>query len=176
MSAEFDALEALIPPPGPELPEPDWIGLEERLGVRLPFDYKRLVRTYGQGSFDGFLWVLQPSAANQNLDLELQRVVRVDALRTLLSMGEAVPYGLGPGQEELLPWAFTDNGDVCFWVTSGSADPDQWRVAINEARGPLWETFDGSASAFLVAVLSGAVHIGVFPDDFPSEAPAFEPL
>jgi hypothetical protein len=56
----IDELKALIPPTRPPLPELDWTSVEERLGLRLPLDYKRLIEAYGQGSFDGFLWVLQP--------------------------------------------------------------------------------------------------------------------
>jgi hypothetical protein len=39
---------------------------------------------------------------------------------------------------------------------------------------PFWEAFDGPASAFLVAIFSGALRIGMFPYNFPSEAPEFE--
>jgi hypothetical protein len=173
MSAVSDELAALVAGPTRRPSEIDWAQAEERIGARLPSDYKWIVDSYGPGSFDGFLWVPQPFSANQYLDLFQQCDVRLDALRTLTRSGEAVPYDLTPGREQLIPWAFTDNGDVCFWVTSGSADPDEWRVAVNEGREPLWMTFDGSASEFLVAVLSGALSVEIFPDDFPYESHAF---
>jgi len=34
--------------------------------------------------------------------------------------------------------------------------------------------FDGSASEFLVGVLSRSLIVGLFPEDFPSEQPTFE--
>lgn len=55
MASAVSDLKALIPPTRPPQPELDWTDIERRLRLRLPLDYKRLVETYGQGSFDGFL-------------------------------------------------------------------------------------------------------------------------
>ncbi|MFL5995742.1 MAG: hypothetical protein ACJ736_15795 [Streptomyces sp.] len=38
----------------------------------------------------------------------------------------------------------TDNGNYLFWITEPESDPDVWRIAINEARGHDWYTFDGT--------------------------------
>jgi len=154
----------------------DWAGIERRLDHRLPLDYKRMVEVYGPGVFDGFIWVLQPSGTNENLDLRRQRDAQLAGLRELRASGEEVPFGLEVGNEELVPWAITDNGDVVYWVRSVPDDPDAWVVTVNEARGPQWITFDLSASEFLVAVLSGRVAVATFPDDFPSGSPAFEAI
>ncbi len=174
MTSAINDLKARREAAAPPLPELTWTDIERRLGLRLPLDYKRLVETYGQGSFDGFLWVLQPSESNQNLDLLGQRRARLDALRALRDSGEEVPFGVEETGGELVPWAISDNGDVCYWVLSASDDPDEWVVTVNEARGPRWETFDLSASEFLVTVLSGSLRVGFFPDDFPSDSPDFE--
>ena len=133
-------------------------------------DYKLLIEAYGPGSFDRFIWVLQPSGTNPNLDMSLQRGVQLTALHELKAAGEEMPYS----DEELAPWAITDNGDVCYWLLSASDDPDDWVVTVNEARGPRWTTFTLSASEFLVAVLSGDLSVDQFPDNFPSNSPAFE--
>lgn len=174
MASAVDNLKALVAPTEGSLREIDWTGLERRFGLRLPTDYKQLVEAYGQGAFDGFLWVLQPSEVNRNLDLIRQRDVRLTALRTLQASGEEVPFVVESGDEEVVPWAITDNGDVCYWVTSTSTDPDGWVVAVNEARGARWQTFDLSTSEFLLAVLAGNLRVEVFPDDFPSGSPMFE--
>jgi hypothetical protein len=147
----------LPPPPGPP-PEPPALG-----GRRLPADYERLARTYGPGCFDDFIWLLVPGAANENLDLDRQAEVRLDALRTLQ---EPLPY------EPLLPFAFTDNGDVVYWHTL-SEEPDAWTVVANESRGPEWFAFDGTATEFLASVLSGATRVPFFPADFPGPDPGF---
>jgi hypothetical protein len=154
----LDDLRAIAPPPpGPPPPPAD-------AGHPLPADYEQLAREYGPGSFAGFLWLLAPGAANQYLDLDRQAEVRLDALRTL---GEELPY------EPLLPFAFTDNGDVVYWHATG--DPDDWTVVVNESRGPEWHAFDGNATEFLVATLSGRERVPMFPEDFPSEEPGFQP-
>ncbi|HCA85815.1 MAG TPA: hypothetical protein DEQ61_10140 [Streptomyces sp.] len=36
-------------------PDVDWAEVETRLGTALPSDYKRMVETFGEGAFDGFL-------------------------------------------------------------------------------------------------------------------------
>jgi hypothetical protein len=36
-------------------PDMDWVEVESRLGTTLPGDYKRMVETFGEGAFDGFL-------------------------------------------------------------------------------------------------------------------------
>ena len=173
MASAVNGLKLLIPPATAPLSEVDWDDIKRRLGRPLPLDYMRLVETYGRGSFDGFLWVLQPLRTNQYLDLVQQHRVRLDALRTLRDAGEAVPFSVRESAEELVPWAVTDNGDVCYWVTSVSDDPNRWSVAVNEARGPRWLSFELSATEFLVGILSGDVRVDVFPDDFPSDTPTF---
>ncbi|WP_406858815.1 SMI1/KNR4 family protein [Streptomyces sp. HUAS MG47] len=41
--------------PPAQLTEVDWAEVESRLGTALPSDYKRMVETFGEGAFDGFL-------------------------------------------------------------------------------------------------------------------------
>ncbi|MDQ0990527.1 hypothetical protein [Streptomyces sp. V3I7] len=36
-------------------PDVDWAEMESRLGTALPSDYKRMVETFGEGAFDGYL-------------------------------------------------------------------------------------------------------------------------
>ena len=165
---------ALIRPPGPPTAAIDWLDVEHRLGHRLPSDYRQIVEVYGPGAFDGFIWVLQPSAPHPHLDLVVLRRRQLAALRELQAEGEHVPYELEIGGGELTPWAITDNGDVCFWVRSSADDPDHWEVAVNEARGPGWAMYRVSASTFLVGVVSGALAVDLFPDDFPTASPVFE--
>ncbi|MFE5297808.1 hypothetical protein [Streptomyces sp. NPDC056632] len=40
-------------------PDMDWAEMESRLGTALPSDYKRMVETFGEGAFDGFLGLNQ---------------------------------------------------------------------------------------------------------------------
>jgi hypothetical protein len=40
-------------------PDVDWVEVESRLGTALPSDYKRMVETFGEGAFDGYLTLYQ---------------------------------------------------------------------------------------------------------------------
>jgi hypothetical protein len=155
----LDDLRAIAPPPAQPPPAP------AEPPRPLPDDYARLVREYGPGSFGGFLWLLVPGAANQYLDLTRQVEIRLDALRVL---GEDLPY------EPLLPFAFTDNGDVVYWHVRDPERPDAWTVVVNESRGPEWHAFDGNATEFLAKTLSGEHRVPMFPEDFPGEDRSFQ--
>jgi hypothetical protein len=171
-----DQLLAICPPP-PRASDGGagrWNRAEEALGTRLPADYKLLVNIYGPGSFDGFLWVLQPCGSNKNLDLVGQASVRLQSLRELAALGETVPYDIGVGDSGILPWAITDNGDVCYWAVT-SAEPGLWQVTINDARSAEWREYPTSATEFLTGVLSSRLSCPIFPDDFPSVNCVFVP-
>ena len=171
MTSALDQLISLIPPGRPASPHPDWSIVERNLGAGLPEDYKHLVNVYGPGTFDGFLWVLQPMPGNKQLDLVAKRDTMLNTLRTLADDGEVMPHP----PDRLLPWAATNDGDICFWLRDPPDEPDKWSVVANESRGPIWEEFAGSATEFLLALMSGSLHTPVFPDDFPSEQPSFNP-
>lgn len=163
-------LEQLVNPPRQPLGgRVDWSVVEQNLRMRLPDDYKHLIESYGAGCFDDFLWLLHPTASNPYLNLGRQIQVRREAL------SEGQRPGEKPGPDEVVPWAFTDNGDVCYWKISGISDPDEWTVIVNESRGPEWDEFGGSTTEWLVAVLSGRYRVRVFPRDFPSSDPGFRP-
>src|ERR1043165_2926806 len=55
----LDQLISLVPPPK-SVPNCDFGAVETAIGHALPDDYKRLVSTYGSGSFGGYLAVMAP--------------------------------------------------------------------------------------------------------------------
>jgi hypothetical protein len=128
-------LIALAPPPD-EVPPVDW-----GAAPALPDDYRALVDRYGAGSFAG-LGILVPGHPNRFLDLLRQIEPQRDALRTI-----ETPHP----PDELLPWAIDENGNVAWWWTG------DWPVLANEARGPEWLRFDGTATEFIAGVLAGRV-------------------
>jgi hypothetical protein len=170
MTARED-LVRLVPPPLRTVAVPNWEAVEARLGVRLPGDYKWLIERYGPGSF-GFLQVLLPESSIENVRLEHQAKQTAEGLDYLRESGMDIPYQ----NAELLPFAGTNNGDFCYWLRHPADDPDAWTVVVGErSAGPEWSTFDGGVVEFLYAVLSGRHQVSVFPEDFPSEEPTFEP-
>jgi SMI1-KNR4 cell-wall len=168
-SFAVDQLLELVPPLEPIRRQIDWSTVERSLGFALPSDYKNVVESYGEGSFDEFLWVLHPTSVNPHLRLKDQHNMR----RDILMKFEDAP--VPPSQ--LICWAFTDNGDACYWLTrEPRSTPDEWTTVANEARGPEWSISDLSASAWLVEVLAGRLKIPFFPEDFPSASPRFHPV
>ncbi|WP_430782635.1 hypothetical protein [Actinoplanes sp. G11-F43] len=62
-------LGSLVPPPAHKPARPDWAGIETRLGLQLPRDYRALVETYGAGRFDDYLVVYTPNGPRDTIDL-----------------------------------------------------------------------------------------------------------
>lgn len=160
-------LTLLVPPPAmPREAEGEWLNAEQELSA-LPSDYKELIRVYGTGCFDDFIWVLNPFSEQKHLNLlEQVRLARraYESLRD--EFHEPQPFQFFPEKAGLLPFAITDNGDYLNWRTEGM--PDQWCVVVSAGREPEYEVFDCSASKFLEGVLSGSLACKIFPADFPS--------
>lgn len=176
--AELESLAGILPPPARPVDVPtaeDWRTAEEALGRRLPSDYKALVERYGAGTIDGFLHVLNPSGRHEPARL-VPAVDRLSAgfreIRTTIP--DEVPYPIHPEAGGLLPWAFSDNGDVFFWSTE-SADSDSWPIVLAEAGGPGWATHPGPATRLLADLLRRSYRPPFLPSGFPSAAPAFGP-
>ena len=121
--------------------------------------------------------MLVPFVDNKALDLAHEAEGWLEALRQLRDGGEEIPYDIDASDGQLLSWAATDNGDVCYWRRDAQLPPDSWTVIVQDSRAPLWEEHAGSAADFLLTIMSGRYRSEIFPDDFPSsETPAFIPL
>jgi hypothetical protein len=165
------SLENVLVPPAKLPASIDWPSVERDLGNELPEDYKSFVARYGAGSIDGFLSVFTPSGPTQWVDLVWRSC---DHPELFVFRAEDHPaFPAFPAKGGLLPFGQTDNGDRLYWRTDGA--PSAWTVLVLEGRGPERFEFKGSMSLFLENVLSRRVRVNVFPDDFPSTNPAFEP-
>jgi hypothetical protein len=156
-------LENLIGPPTKPAPSNDWGTIEADLGLRLPRDYKALMDRYATLEFDAFLGLYIPNPENS-----------ASMRQSILGMLDA----LGPPDDEeldviddngqvlgeqfiahypepggIIPWGSTQNGDVCFWETSG--DPESWVVGISEGES-LWR-HRGGLLDFLVKANLGTL-------------------
>jgi hypothetical protein len=129
----LDELERLVPPPAEAPPPVDWT-------IEVPEDYRTLVARYGAANLGG-LQLLVPGHENRFLDMARQ----IEPQRGAVAHFES-PYPAG----RLLPWGIDESGNVVWWLMEGD-----WPVVANEARGEDWLRYDGGATDFLVAILSG---------------------
>jgi hypothetical protein len=132
----------------------DWPAVESELGVRLPADYKALAESFPRGWFRDFVRVMLPVGTDRDVSLIEYARGELDALRELREAGEAsFPYPLFPEPNGVLPWGFIMSPGIACWLT-GPGDPDAWPVVLATEEGDYWDRFDGSASEFLVSVVT----------------------
>jgi hypothetical protein len=167
---DYERLLSLVPPPVEPKGFDNWPELERRLGTPVPADYKWLVSTYGAGSFDSFLHVLQPTSPYKPIRLVESARRAVEVLQFLKRADdEEVPFA----PRELLPVAKTENGDTVYWLARPKGSPDEWRIVCNPARSDTWSRFDGGIVDFLTAVYERRHRVPFFPEDFPAASPVF---
>jgi hypothetical protein len=136
--------------------------------MTLPADFKRLINTYGVGSFLNFIYPLSPFApfdAAINL-LSGSTLQRLRAYRS--GQDEfpqySPPFPAYPHKFGLFPWAITINGDTLFWLRQGT--PDKWPVIIcNSKFTEIYDRFDCTATEFLCRLFTGKIESEVFADD-----------
>ncbi|WP_187645497.1 histone-like nucleoid-structuring protein Lsr2 [Streptomyces sp. TRM49041] len=153
-------LTQLCPPPH-TAPAVDWQAVEDTLGMTLPDDYKQMASTYGPGAFCDFIRIYHPRSATPWVDLtgRMPTAIR-EQLRQAHDQGT---YPVPHDPRHLFAIGVTDNGEYLFWITDPQDQPDTWRIAVNEARGPRWYTYDGTLTNFLTEVLTGRITVPLFP-------------
>lgn len=153
-------LKRLVPPP--KAPREvgtmaEWRQVEQKLGIKLPRDYRAFVFAYGSGLFAGFYRVYNPFARGKYTSLvsSVKRICDMERETRKDRGGDYFPLGIFPEPEGLLPWGNDENGNDYYWHTSGS--PTSWRVVQNENRGRGLHAQPFSMTGFLVAVLNRKV-------------------
>lgn len=129
----------------------DWKVVEQALGHRLPSDYMRLCDAIPPGKFSGFFWLLHPLGSRGGSLVSAEKDLR-DVLRELTEIYRDEEEWneeewIDPGT--LFPCFQTDNGDVGYWASTDSEDPDKWTVVINWAGGLDWDVTELTLSALL---------------------------
>ncbi|WP_151482638.1 hypothetical protein [Streptomyces albicerus] len=138
----------------------------------VPESHLRLSHAYGAGCFDEFLWVFAGSSENEYLDIEAataqtQSVLRskqIPEVRYALREFEMVP-------ERLIQWGVTDNADVLLWIPAG--DPEDWPTVVLQAGQLDFVVARRSSTGLVLDLMTRALRIPFFPDDFPSSRPRF---
>ncbi len=150
-------------------PEPkisiDWGRVENKLGRRLPSDYKAFAERFGPGHFDEYIWVAVPRGFGPRLDFFGQLEESVNILRSLAADGISIPYPLYPEKRGLIPWGSTIDGEVLYWRIDQD-HPDRWSVVLHLHQTDDWFEFQGSVTYFLYSILTGQTAVPVLPDGF----------
>ncbi|MDQ1038315.1 hypothetical protein QFZ75_004731 [Streptomyces sp. V3I8] len=139
-----------------------------------PDGHEELVKVYGTGCFDEFLWIFAEGAENENLDISSRtaaarvtfREKKLPALREALADLRSAP-------EELIQWGVTDNGDSLLWVPVGN--PEDWPTIVLQAGQLDFSVCLKSSTGLILDLLSRALRLRIFPEDFPSPHPEFSP-
>ncbi|MER7845747.1 SMI1/KNR4 family protein [Kitasatospora sp. NPDC096077] len=166
MSSTLGRLGELMGDPGRERVEVPWERSVERLGVRLPQDYRELVERYGYLEFGGDIRVstpvLEPGGPEEETFNGLYYFNK-DVGEMLDGWYEwnpelGRPYEPFPKEGCLLAWANNTMCDYFCWDTS-VGDPEQWPVVVWRFDTSELIPFDGGMADFLTALLAGE-----FPD------------
>jgi Ankyrin repeats (3 copies)/SMI1 / KNR4 family (SUKH-1)/Ankyrin repeat len=151
-------LTKLVPPP-PEPNEPgtsaQWETLQKELGIELPEDYRGFIDRYGTGTLAGFLFIYNPFASDDSLNLVAQlrdQAAQYNGLHQ--DDEERYPFPMYPALPGLIPWGGDTNGNRYFWVAKTGLKGSSWPVTIDES-GEGFQDFQGGFAAFVVALLKG---------------------
>jgi SMI1-KNR4 cell-wall len=172
--ATIDDLVSLIPPPAaPVDSDGDWETVEARLGLRLPADFKALMRRYGFGEFPDITlftpFDTHTGGAYDHVERARTLVERYKSLRGMAP--EIFPYPLYPEPGGLLEWAITsDNTSLC-WLIEGEAE--NWSVVVWNSVVARADRYQMGAVDLLYRYLSGQHKVSLLRP--PPRAPWFEP-
>ncbi|MGW7461274.1 hypothetical protein [Streptomyces sp. NPDC054797] len=130
-----------------------WGETEERLGLALPEDYKRLAATFGKGLFSDFLQILSVAPGGA-FDLSTTwRSLSADAP----AEGEDplyAPYRIHqPGQGGLIPWGFSQTEGEYYWL-AGDEAADTWPIVTRGRGYREWRQVDMSTPEFIYRVVA----------------------
>jgi hypothetical protein len=155
----IEELQKILPLPRKSLEtgnSEDWDRVEMKLGLTLPEDYKEFINIYGTSYIEVLdLNILNPFSKNAYLNLwdDIFKKGSLWALGIIKKEGgeEQCPYPIYPQPQGLVPFGKDGNGATLYWFTKGNTD--QWKIVINEGRGPEFEEYNESMSSLLVKLL-----------------------
>lgn len=186
-SPAIERLMRAVPPPALPLDAGSmsaFAQVEASLGLHLPDDYKLLVVSYGDGTWQDFWHLLNPFSRLRYWNL-LEQAPRDDASgNTVLSAERYIqlrhadyPHAIWPEPGGILPWAGTDNGGRFFWLTTG--EPNQWPTIYYPDRSPDFTRYDLPVGQIVAGAVLG--ELPIFAEPFGPEyeygsADSFVPL
>jgi len=151
----------------------EWGCVEQRLGLRLPPDFKQVLSVFGTCTWASFLHLLTPFTSNENLQLERGAPRALGAAHCVRRQyPEDIPFALYPESGGLFPWGITDNGDTLYWLTQGPSG--RWPTVILQARDPESERHNLQMSTLILRFLRGELESRILLDPFEGVRPMAE--
>jgi hypothetical protein len=149
-----------------------WEKIDQRLGVKLPKDYKNLINHYGTGSFNDSITLFNPFAGNESLNLfhalETHHKATQMAQLVVDSNWTAIqPFELYPAHHGLLPWGSTENFEKnLFWKVDGV--PKKWATVFYDLRNGEYEIWKMPCTKLLAGIFTGEIQSVLLPEDYSS--------
>jgi hypothetical protein len=164
MSEAFARLRALISPPAHPTErgsESQFAVVEAHLGLKLPPDYKLLIRTYGHGTWGGGLTLFNPFTQEVRFNLTAAVTGQLEEADHDLLFPEDAPFALYPEPGGLLPWGMTNKNDVLYWLTEG--EPEAWLTVLYTRGTGTFAWQEAGCVPFLLQWLASADGVAFCP-------------
>jgi hypothetical protein len=126
-----------------------WNEVESSVGFVYPSDFKSLMSTFPSGAFAERFYVCCP--VEDEVSLKKYLADRKSHLFEL-EMSKEFRAEDFPDAGVPVPWGSGD--EHVYWWKSRPSDPDSWTVVYSTYSGDSWGEFNGTASQFLLAVLT----------------------
>lgn len=140
----------------------DWNAAARELGAAVPTDFRELLDAFGSGRIGHDTLLLRPFAPDGNFDQIVRHRERLEDLEMIWEdEAELVPDEITkPAEFDQLGvrpmlWAASGLGFYLYWIACDDTAPDLWRIAVEPARGGIWETHPGTATNLLLRLLRG---------------------
>ena len=137
---------------GPRQTDADWERAEEDLGIALPLDFRELAERFPDGVFQGYL----DFSASPGSLVDLAEGPLEDLRRWREDASLSLPFPLWPEPGGIFPWTLGSRDEIFFWLRS-DPDPSHWPVVWCHGEDFEWEQFAGSATDFLIALVTGQI-------------------
>lgn len=152
----LEKLVQLAPPPLQPVDagaSDQWTEVEAVFGVTLPNDYKRLINTYGAGTFCDQVCIISPFPVLRNLK-DFQAILR-SYTHTQKRLPQYCPFTIFPNPGGLLPIGTDLSGGTLYWLTQGQ--PDEWPLVLYDDDNRQHETYKMTLTTFLASWLAGTI-------------------
>ncbi len=155
---------------------PNWVDVEERLGIVVPDDFKALVATFGRAVFCDSIEIYLPDQDTRfnlaDATLRDRQFLTEDATPRPATTPDGKPFD----PALLISWASDAGGGYWMWYPDPErpTDPDRYTVVAVTADLVFWDFFPGSTTAFLLDYVTGTTppegqpgHVSEVIDDGP---------